>query len=108
MDDFSIPESPGSTRPRAKPPRPSARDFVALTRKPRPTRRYDLPARGTGNALVSVVTPTWGRVRVNGGLPVATPAWTVPVEAGEVSVELEGGRLESFTVGPGEHEVRVF
>ncbi len=85
-----------------------ARDFVALTRKPRPTRRYDLPARGTGNALVSVVTPTWGRVRVNGGLPVATPAWTVPVEAGEVSVELEGGRLESFTVGPGEHEVRVF
>jgi len=84
----------------------SARRFLALTSKPRPTRKYDLPARAAGNAFVSIVTPKWKRVRINGGMPMATPAWNVAVEAGEVSVEVNG-ELRTFTVPPGDNAIRV-
>lgn len=83
-----------------------AHEFFALTSKPRPTRKYDLPSPPAGNAFVSIVTPKWQRVRINGGLPVATPAWKVPVNAGEVTVEINS-ELRTLTATAGENVIEV-
>lgn len=88
-----------------------ARHFLQLCSKPRPAHTYELPSRPAGEAFVSVVTPAWGHVRVNGGEPLPVPAWNIPVKAGEVSVEVLGGGtsepLYSFNVAKGDSIMRV-
>jgi tetratricopeptide (TPR) repeat protein len=83
-----------------------ARDFAALTSKPRPTRKYELPPRPGGNATVSIVTPRWGQIRINGGPPMATPAWNVPVAGGETTIDV-GGTLHTLNVASGAATIHV-
>jgi tetratricopeptide (TPR) repeat protein len=85
--------------------------FMRLASKPRPSRIYELPSPPAGNAKVSIVTRDWRPVRINGGSPVSTPAWNVPVNAGGVEVEWVNAarrdRLVTFRIAAGESIIRV-
>jgi hypothetical protein len=85
------------------------RHFLDLSRKPRPTRAYELPPPRAGDARVSIVAPGWTPVRVDGELPEATPAWERRIASGPHSVEYidaEGvARVRRFEVAAGQHEV---
>jgi tetratricopeptide (TPR) repeat protein len=85
--------------------------FLALTSKPRPSRTLELPARPAGNATVSIITRDWSPVRINGGAPVATPLFDLPVNAGEVAVESLApsrvGKLTTFSVAPNAAVLRL-
>ena len=39
-----------------------------------------------GNARLSIVAPGWGSIQLDGGTPMATPAWDVPIDAGPHAV----------------------
>ncbi|OGR15368.1 MAG: hypothetical protein A2341_00170 [Deltaproteobacteria bacterium RIFOXYB12_FULL_58_9] len=88
-----------------------ATHFLELARKPRPSKDYELPSPPAGNAFVSLLSPNWGQVRINGATPIATPAWRVPVEAGELAVEIlsgpSSGTLQTVMVKPGESTTMV-
>ncbi|MEE8410465.1 MAG: tetratricopeptide repeat protein [Myxococcota bacterium] len=96
-----------------KKPRAAERErrFLKLSRKPRPTRTYELPPPPAGNARVSIVTTDWTAVRIDGELPITTPLWKRPIEAGAHSVEYldDKGRskLHNFTLEPGADEILV-
>ena len=83
-----------------------AQHFYELAKKPRPTRSYLMPEPPAGEAKVRVITTSWRRARVAGRDPIATPAWNIPVPAGESTIEYEtaAGALEAttFHVSPGE------
>lgn len=87
------------------------RRFLQMSRKPRPTRTYELPSPAAGNALVSIVTPGWTAVRIDGDLPIATPLWRRALDAGQHSIEYldDKGRskLHNFTLEPGADEILV-
>lgn len=61
--------------------------FLALARKPRPTRVYELPAPPAGESRLSLVPPRWGDVRIDGDMPIAAPLWNWPVPAGKHTIE---------------------
>jgi tetratricopeptide (TPR) repeat protein len=61
--------------------------YLELSSKTRPTRVYDLPARGTGNAALHIFPANWGLARINGEALVQTPAWNIPVSSGTVTIE---------------------
>lgn len=80
--------------------------FFELSRKPRPTRVYELPAPPAGNARVSVIPPRWDHIRISGSAPLAAPLWDYPVNAGTHTIEYRDAkgamRTHEFTVGVGE------
>mgnify|MGYP006271385187 CR=1 FL=1 len=66
------------------------RRFLKLSRKPRPSRDYGLPAPPAGSARVHIVPRRWGPVRLDGQPFVAAPRWSHPVEAGSHTIEYIG------------------
>ncbi|MBI5511765.1 MAG: tetratricopeptide repeat protein [Deltaproteobacteria bacterium] len=82
--------------------------FFTLCTKPRPTRTYELPPKASGNATVSIVAPRWDSVRIDAGLPLATPWWRQPLDAGPHSVEYrrqDGSvAVRSFTLTAGQSQ----
>ncbi len=83
--------------------------FYELTRKPRPTRSYELPPPRAGAARMSIVAPGWRPVRINGGAQVATPAWRYAVDPGQYTIEYvkAGGAaaLKTVSLGDGADEL---
>lgn len=85
-----------------------SREFLELARKPRKSNRFVAPAPNPGAARLSIVTPDWTAVRIDGGAPVPTPAWDLGVSAGEHVIEYLAGqqtKTKSIQLKPGDARV---
>ena len=82
--------------------------FLELSRKLRPTRSYERPKERSGTARLSVVTQDWSPIRIDGGIPMPTPAWDIPVDQGKFSIEYKRSdgslALYDVTIAAGEEK----
>lgn len=85
--------------------------FLKLSRQPRPTREYTLPAPRAGTAKVSFITMPWTQIRLDAEGPVAAPAWELAMAPGKHTVEFHRGdgtlAAQSFEVAAGETKTLV-
>lgn len=67
-----------------------AKRFYELSRKPRPTRTYELPSPRAGSARLNIVAVPWTKVTLDGNEELAAPMLDVAVEPGEHVLVLHG------------------
>jgi tetratricopeptide (TPR) repeat protein len=61
------------------------REYFELTSKPRPRSTYELPKPKHADAFVRITTRDWKPVRID-GVAFVTPAWDVPLAAGDHTI----------------------
>ena len=85
--------------------------FLQLSQHPRPTRTYEIPAKKSSDATLSITTLPWSVVRVDEDTAVAAPAWDYPVKAGEHRITWtrpDGtATAKTITIAAHEHQIVV-
>lgn len=62
------------------------RVFLDLSRRPRPTRSYELPAAPQGDSLLSVVAKNWVTISLDGGPALAIPIVNYALSSGKHAI----------------------